>query len=158
MEGSPVAYALPVLAVLVLAAASTVVVRVGQGAYRLALTYVSSPVPRERQVVRRCERCGRGWRSDGRLQPTLLGLYVRRAVRRRLREREREAPEWARAQGRWRCPSCLSRRVRTSGEPALPPPALRPGTRLLALGVAAAVVGLLLLGAAALVVVTGGTA
>lgn len=70
----------------------------------------SSPAP----VLRRCEACSAGWRAVPGDDHTALGLRLRRRVRRRARARAGPVPRWARPQGWSRCPSCLSKQVRTS--------------------------------------------
>ena len=47
---------------------------------------------------------------------TLVELLAARRARRRARAAPRPGPAWARARGWSRCPSCLSTRLRTSGE------------------------------------------
>jgi hypothetical protein len=88
------------------------------------LRSLAAPVLRRREpelVVRRCDRCGRGWKADPRVPGRVVGLRVRRWVRHRAREKGEPAPNWAGPQGWSRCPSCLSSRVRTSGEPPTRP-------------------------------------
>lgn len=94
-------------------------------------------------VDRRCGRCGRSWQAEPGRDLSKVGLRIRRRTRRRVRRSGgREVPSWSRAQGWSRCPSCLSRRVRTAGEPPPPRPLTR-GERV-GIGVAAAGLGALL--------------
>jgi hypothetical protein len=90
--------------------------------------------------LRRCDRCGRGWRAVPGREATVIGLRVRRRVRRWARRRERgTVPSWAQPRGWSRCPSCLSTWVRTSGEAADPEPWTgleKAGAALAALGLA----------------------
>jgi hypothetical protein len=95
------------------------------GALALVLILLWLPVRRlvrrddddDEQALRRCDRCGRGWRAVPGREVTVIGLRFRRWVRRRMRARGAEAvPHWAGPFGWSRCPSCLSTQVRTSGE------------------------------------------
>lgn len=97
-------------------------------------------------VVRRCDACGRGWKADPQRRGRVMGLRVRRWVRHRARRRDEPPPGWSGPQGWARCPSCLSTRVRNSGDPWTP----APWTRLEKVGAVAAIIGgALLLGALA---------
>jgi hypothetical protein len=65
-------------------------------------------------VLRRCDGCGVAWKGRPGEDATALVLRLRRLVRRRTRSRRSDTPDWARRRGWARCPSCLSRQVRTS--------------------------------------------
>jgi hypothetical protein len=69
--------------------------------------------PGER-VLRRCDDCGVLWKGRPSRDIGVTGLKVRRWVRRRTRARKTDTPAWAKRQGWSRCPSCLSKKVRTS--------------------------------------------
>lgn len=99
-------------------------------------------------VVCRCEACGKRW-GAGERRLSLIGLVVRHAVRRAASRLERTTPYWAFPQGKGRCPSCLSRRARGSGEAPLPSISDRPLWPAL-LDAATVALGVVLLGAAAL--------
>jgi hypothetical protein len=62
----------------------------------------------------RCESCKRRWRSAAGPGGSAWMLRLRRRARRRARTRGEVTPEWARARGSLRCPSCLSTDVRPS--------------------------------------------
>ena len=64
--------------------------------------------------MRRCEDCKRRWEGSVDQAPSTLRLRLARSARRRARIKAQPPPEWARAQGWDRCPSCLSRNVRMS--------------------------------------------
>ncbi len=102
--------ALLALDVLLLAYVLTVVVRVlVRGTRRVRR--------RERQlVVRRCDGCRLAWQGEPGVDYGRLELLLRRRARRRARAKPTAAPAWAKARGWNRCPSCLSTRVRTSGD------------------------------------------
>ena len=63
---------------------------------------------------RRCNDCSRRWWAVEGSDASRRQVLRRRKARRRARKRGRETPEWARAQGWSRCPSCLSVDVRPS--------------------------------------------
>lgn len=65
-------------------------------------------------VLRRCADCQVAWKGAPGHDLSKTGLRMRRRVRRRTRAKEKDTPAWARRQGWSRCPSCLSKRVRTS--------------------------------------------
>ena len=97
--------------------------------------------------LRRCDACGRGWRAQPGREISVIGLRLRRRVRRRLRSRDPDRkPRWAAPQGWSRCPSCLSTRVRMSGEDPTP----ESWTTLEKAGVAVGIVGVAVLAVAAI--------
>lgn len=65
-------------------------------------------------VLRRCASCQVAWKGVPGHNISKTGLRLRRRVRRRTRAKEKNTPAWARRQGWNRCPSCLSKQVRTS--------------------------------------------
>jgi hypothetical protein len=69
--------------------------------------------PGER-VLRRCDDCGVLWKGLPAKDFGVTSLKVRRWMRRRTRARKTDTPTWAKRQGWSRCPSCLSKKVRTS--------------------------------------------
>lgn len=150
-----VSYVLAATAVLVVAAVATAV---GLGALRVGVASAGALLARtparrfvaRRSVQRRCEACGRSWTSDGSSDPTVLGLRLRRRVRRRRREQGLDVPGWAVARAWSRCPSCLSARVRSSGEPWLPPKERDEARRLTALGVLVGALGIVVISLAVL--------
>ena len=84
----------------------------------LALGRRVLPRARPESVQRRCDRCRRSWQAIPGRELSGVGLRLRRRARRRARDRGVEtASSWSRPQGWSRCPSCLSRRIRTSGDP-----------------------------------------
>ena len=107
-----VSAALLVLDVLLLAAACCLLART---CYRFARRRrLRSRVPA--YTVRRCDACRMTWQAEPDVDSTRLLLLVRRRERRRARAGARPAKGWAKARGWNRCPSCLSARVRTSGD------------------------------------------
>jgi hypothetical protein len=72
----------------------------------------------QQQVLRRCDACGIGWKGTPGDDARVVTLKLRRWQRRRTRERKQDTPGWARRRGWSRCPSCLSRQVRTSSRHA----------------------------------------
>ena len=88
---------------------------IGRSAFRLARR-----LRRRSRVatftVRRCDACRMTWQGEPGVDPGRLELLLRRRERRRARARARPARGWAKARGWDRCPSCLSTRVRTSGD------------------------------------------
>ena len=132
------------LDVLLLAVLLVLVVR---GAVRLVRRLLSRRRA-ARAVVRRCDSCRRGWRGQPGVDLTLVELLAARRARRRARAAPRPEPAWAKASGWSRCPSCLSTRVRTSGEE--PDPALAESRLSLeVVGYLATAAGLVLVGLAA---------
>ncbi|MFP5220119.1 MAG: hypothetical protein ACLGIG_10360 [Actinomycetes bacterium] len=71
------------------------------------------PAPGER-VLRRCQSCGVLWKGRPGDDASCATLKLRRWMRRRTRARKTDTPAWAKRRGWSRCPSCLSRDVRTS--------------------------------------------
>lgn len=67
-------------------------------------------------VTRRCDACHLAWQGEPGVDLGRVELLVRRAERRRARAAARQPRPWAKARGWDRCPSCLSTRVRTSGD------------------------------------------
>ena len=131
------------LDVLLLALLLVLVVR---GVARLVRRLPAGPRGAE-PVVRRCDSCRRGWRGQPGVDLTLVELLAARRARRRARAAPRPEPAWAKASGWSRCPSCLSTRVRTSGEE--PDPAVAESRLSLeAVGYVATAAGLALVGLA----------
>lgn len=104
------------LLVLDLLLIAVVVVAVVGAVVRLAGRLLRRGRPQELQV-RRCDSCRRIWRGDPDHDLGRVELVVRRRARRKARAAERAVPEWARARGWTRCPSCLSSKVRSQGDP-----------------------------------------
>jgi hypothetical protein len=67
-------------------------------------------------AVRRCDACRMSWQAEPGVDHGRVELLLRRRERRRARGAARPAKGWAKARGWNRCPSCLSTRVRTSGD------------------------------------------
>ena len=67
-------------------------------------------------ALRRCDACRMTWQAEPGVDRSRVELLVHRAERRRARAGARQARSWAEARGWNRCPSCLSGRVRTSGD------------------------------------------
>jgi hypothetical protein len=65
---------------------------------------------------RRCNECKRRWWAVEGTDASRAKVLRRRRARRKARRRGKDTPEWARAQGWSRCPSCLSHDVRPSGQ------------------------------------------
>lgn len=132
-----VSYLLPLGAVLVLGIAIAAVIGV-------VVLLVSRVRPGRRQesktppVMRRCEQCRNRWPARPEDNPGVLTLRRRRRVRRRRRARNQPIPDWAKARGWHRCPSCLSSQVRTSRDDPLTSLPRRPGLQVLGLVAAAA--------------------
>jgi hypothetical protein len=137
-----VALALVGLAVLVVALVPALLVMVARSAVRRMREPRDGKAP-----LRRCDRCGRGWRARPGHEVSVIGLRVRRWVRRRARERDVAAlPKWAGPAGWSRCPSCLSTRVRMSGEEVTP----ETWTAIEKIGMTVGVTGMVVLAVAAI--------
>lgn len=132
-----VSYLLPLGAVLVLGiAVATVIAGVLMLAGRLRRgrrDESKTPV-----VMRRCERCRNRWPARPDDNPGVFTLRRRRRVRRRRRASKQPIPDWAKARGWHRCPSCLSSQVRTSGDDPLTSLPRRPALQVIGLVAAAA--------------------
>lgn len=103
---------------------------------------------RRARVRRRCSDCGRGWTAVSGRRTSVLGLRLRRWLRRSGLARRRPLSVWAEPAGWARCPACLSPVVHTTRELAGPLPG-RPGRLLPALGWLGVVLGSTALAAAA---------
>lgn len=110
------AFALLAGALLVTALGPTAAVLLLVSVIRRALRRRKASEP----VLRRCDECGRSWKAEPGCDLSLVGLRVRRRVRRRARLAGAAVPGWAKAQGWGRCPSCLSVRVRSTGDAITP--------------------------------------
>jgi hypothetical protein len=65
---------------------------------------------------RRCDTCGSSWWGKPGRDVSVVGLQIRRAVRKYRRGGKRHSWSWTSRQGWSRCPSCLSVDVRDSSD------------------------------------------
>ena len=153
MGGQSEAYALLAVSVVVVGAGLCLLLLLAGGLLRALAVPVRARLQPDRAaeqplVVRRCEACGKAWRTRAQRHLSLPRLLTARTVRHGCTARGWEVPVWARPQGWTRCPSCLSTRVRTSGGQALPAPLAPAPRRSVLVGTVAVGLGVLLISAA----------